>query len=47
MGVIPENGTVYSDLTAEQNVIITAKFYGMGRAEREARAEEILTGSGS
>jgi len=43
MGVIPENGTVYSDLTAEQNVIITAKFYGMGREEREARAEEILT----
>ncbi|MDD5025527.1 MAG: ATP-binding cassette domain-containing protein, partial [Methanoregula sp.] len=23
MGVIPENGTVYSDLSAEQNIIIT------------------------
>ena len=29
MGVIPENGTVYSDLTAEQNILITAKFFGM------------------
>ncbi len=42
MGVIPENGTVYSDLTAEQNILITAKFYGMDRAKRKARAEEIL-----
>ena len=43
MGVIPENGTVYADLTAEQNILITAKFYGMNRASREARAGEILT----
>lgn len=42
MGVIPENGTVYSDLTAEQNILITAKFFGMERAKREQRAEEIL-----
>jgi ABC-2 type transport system ATP-binding protein len=42
MGVIPENGTVYSDLTAEQNILITAKFYGMDRATRERRAGEIL-----
>jgi ABC-2 type transport system ATP-binding protein len=42
MGVIPENGTVYSDLTAEQNILITAKFYGMDRASRKERAEEIL-----
>jgi len=42
MGVIPENGTVYSDLTAEQNILITAKFYGMDRASRERRAGEIL-----
>jgi ABC-2 type transport system ATP-binding protein len=43
MGVIPENGTVYSDLTAEQNILITAKFFGMDRASRERRAAEILT----
>ncbi len=42
MGVIPENGTVYSDLTAEQNLLWTAKFYGMDRATRSRRAEEIL-----
>jgi ABC-2 type transport system ATP-binding protein len=42
MGVIPESGTVYSDLTAEQNILITAKFYGMDRQSRESRAEEIL-----
>jgi ABC-2 type transport system ATP-binding protein len=42
MGVIPENGTVYSDLTAEQNILITAKFFGMDKAAREKRAGEIL-----
>jgi ABC-2 type transport system ATP-binding protein len=42
MGVIPENGTVYSDLSARQNVLISAKFYGIGRAEREERADAIL-----
>ncbi|MDD1719043.1 MAG: ATP-binding cassette domain-containing protein, partial [Methanoregulaceae archaeon] len=43
MGVIPENGTVYSDLTAEQNLLWTAKFYGMDRASRTRRAAEILS----
>lgn len=42
MGVIPENGTVYSDLTAEQNILVTAKFYGMEKNLREKRAGEIL-----
>ena len=42
MGVIPENGTVYSDLTAEQNILLTAKFFGMDRATRELRSGEIL-----
>jgi len=42
MGVIPENGTVYSDLTARQNILLTAKFFGMERAAREDRADEIL-----
>ena len=42
MGVIPENGTVYGDLTAEQNILITGKFYGMDRASREKRSGEIL-----
>ncbi|MFA4860975.1 ABC transporter ATP-binding protein [Methanoregula sp.] len=42
MGVIPENGTVYSDLTAEQNILLTAKFFGMDTADRRKRAHEIL-----
>ncbi|MFA5332468.1 MAG: ABC transporter ATP-binding protein [Methanoregula sp.] len=43
MGIIPENGTVYSDLTAEQNILWTAKFYGMDKAAAKARADEILS----
>jgi ABC-2 type transport system ATP-binding protein len=43
MGVIPENGTVYGDLTAEQNLLWTGKFYGMNRFIREQRAAEILS----
>lgn len=42
MGVIPENGTVYADLTAEKNILWTAKCYGMDRASREKKAREIL-----
>jgi ABC-2 type transport system ATP-binding protein len=42
MGVIPENGTVYADLTAEKNILWTAKCYRMDRESREKRAEEIL-----
>ena len=42
MGVIPENGTVYSDLSARQNILLTAKFFGMDRITREERADEIL-----
>jgi ABC-2 type transport system ATP-binding protein len=43
MGVIPENGTVYGDLTAELNLLWTGKFYGMDRSIRERRAAEILS----
>jgi ABC-2 type transport system ATP-binding protein len=46
MGVIPENSTVYGDLTAEQNILWTAKFYGLDRPTRERRAGEILEGLG-
>ena len=42
MGVIPENSTVYGDLTAEQNILWTAKFYGLDSATRGKRAREIL-----
>jgi len=42
MGIIPESGTVYSDLTAVENILLTAKFFGMDRATRNERADEII-----
>ena len=42
MGVIPENSTVYGDLTADQNLHLVGKLYGMSRSERERRNREIL-----
>jgi ABC-2 type transport system ATP-binding protein len=42
MGVIPENSTVYSDLTPEQNLHLTGKFYGMSRDDRSRRVDELL-----
>jgi ABC-2 type transport system ATP-binding protein len=42
MGVIPESSTVYGDLSAEQNLHLSAKMYGMPRAVREKRIDGIL-----
>jgi len=42
MGVIPETGNVYVDLTAKQNIILTGKFYGINRRELEKRADRLL-----
>ncbi len=42
MGVIPEFGNIYEDLTAEENLHLAGKFYGMNKKEREKRASEIL-----
>ncbi len=43
MGVIPENSTVYGDLTAEQNLNLTGKFYHVPQEERRKRADELLS----
>ena len=43
MGVIPENSTVYGDLSAEQNLHLSGKMYGMPRALREERVDEVLS----
>jgi ABC-2 type transport system ATP-binding protein len=43
MGVIPENSTVYGDLSVEQNLHLSGKMYGMDRALREERIDEILS----
>ncbi|MBC8472232.1 MAG: ATP-binding cassette domain-containing protein [Planctomycetes bacterium] len=42
MGIIPEMGNIYSDLTAKQNVILAGKFYGIPRRELEKRANSLL-----
>jgi len=46
MGVIPESSTVYGDLSAEQNLHLSGKMYGMPRAERNERVDELLTRMG-
>jgi ABC-2 type transport system ATP-binding protein len=43
MGVIPESSTVYGDLSAEQNMHLSGKMYGMSRAFRDKRIDEILS----
>ncbi len=42
MGVIPENSTVYGDMSAEQNLHLSGQMYGMPRALRDERVDEIL-----
>jgi ABC-2 type transport system ATP-binding protein len=46
MGVIPENSTVYGDMSAEQNLHLSGQMYGMPRAARETRVDEILARMG-
>lgn len=42
MGVIPEVGTVYLDLTARENLELFGRFYGLSRKLREERADQML-----
>ena len=46
MGVIPENSTVYGDMSAEQNLRLSGQMYGIPRAEREKRIDELLSRMG-
>jgi ABC-2 type transport system ATP-binding protein len=46
MGVIPESSTVYGDLSAEQNLHLSGKMYGMPRALRDKRVDEVLSQMG-
>ena len=43
MGVIPESSTVYGDLSAEQNLHLSGKMYGMPRALRDERIDELVS----
>jgi ABC-2 type transport system ATP-binding protein len=42
MGVIPEMGNIYVDLTAKQNIILAGRFYGIGTRELKKRAGSLL-----
>jgi ABC-2 type transport system ATP-binding protein len=42
IGVIPEMGNVYVDLTAKQNVLLSGKFYGIPQAELNKKADTLL-----
>jgi ABC-2 type transport system ATP-binding protein len=46
MGLVPEEATVYTELTAWGNLMFTARLYRVPRAEREARAQELLQAFG-
>ena len=46
MGVIPENSTVYGDMSAEQNLHLSGLMYGMPRALRDERIDEIFSKMG-
>jgi len=42
MGVIPEMGNIYVDLTAKQNIILSGKFYGIPGRELKKKADSLL-----
>ncbi len=42
MGVIPEFGNIYVDLTAKENLYLAGKFYGMPKKEIKKRTSELL-----
>jgi len=46
MGVIPEVGTIYVDLTAEQNLALTGRYYGLSRERIAQRTKELLSALG-
>lgn len=42
MGLVPEESNVYTELTAWENLMFTARLYLVDRDERAARAQELL-----
>ena len=42
IGYLPENATIYEELTAWRNLEFFANFYKMSRQEKEKRIEELL-----
>ena len=42
LGVLSHNAGVYPLLTARENILYFGELYGLGRAERERRADELI-----
>lgn len=42
MGVIPEVGNVYPDLSGRENLELMGRYYGLSRKDREERVERLL-----
>ena len=46
MGVVPDSSNLYDELTARENLLFMAGLYGVPKADREDRAEELLRAFG-
>jgi ABC-2 type transport system ATP-binding protein len=46
MGLVPEESNVYTELSAWDNLLFTARLYRLPRADRERRARELLEAFG-
>lgn len=46
MGIIPETGNVYLDLTAKRNIILAGSFYGIPGRELKERTDRLLNDFG-
>jgi ABC-2 type transport system ATP-binding protein len=42
LGVIPEMGNIYTDLSARENIILAGRFYGYSRRKMQAPTDELL-----
>ena len=42
IGLVPEESNIYTELTAWDNLMFTGRLYRMSKAERTARAQELL-----
>jgi ABC-2 type transport system ATP-binding protein len=42
VGVVPENSNLYDELSAIDNLVFMAQLYGVPRAQRKNRSEELL-----
>ena len=42
IGVVPEQSNLYNEMTAWDNLVFMGEIYGLGRAQRQARAQELL-----